>query len=168
MKREVKLKMVTKKLYKKRMGAPFKEEDTQEIGEFIEKCKDKTTRGILKEIKEHPKSKIYSLFEWNKNKALELYQLQRVREIVSHIEVEIVRIGESEPVDLSVSVSAFKSVVPVNSDERVYASFDDVINNKVYREQVIERAKNELQNWIGRYGQYQELEKIINALQKLL
>ncbi len=160
--------MKENKIYKRRIGAPFKEEYAQEIGEFINECKDKTTRGILEEIKKYPKSKIYSLFEWDKNKALELYQLQRVREIVSHIEVEIVRIGGSEPVDLSVSVSAFKSVIPINSEERVYAPFDDVMNNEVYRKQVIERARNELYNWIERYKQYKELEKIIHTLQELL
>jgi hypothetical protein len=78
---------------------------------------------ILEEIKRNPKSKIYSCFEWNKNKAIELYQLQRVIEIVSHLEIEIVRIGEQEPIALNVSVSAFKSVQPVNSEERVYVSF---------------------------------------------
>jgi len=157
-----------RKVYKARVGAPFKQEDAQQIGEFIENCKDKTTRGILVEIKKNPKHKIYSLFEWNKTKAVELYLLQRVREIISHIEVEVVRIGEQEPMVLSVSVSAFKSVLPVNSEERVYASFDEGMNNELYRKQIIERAKTELRNWMDRYNQYKELEVIIKTLRGLL
>jgi len=160
--------MNTKKIYKKRIGAPFKEEDAQEIGEFIEKCKDKSTRGILNEIKKKPKSKIYSLFEWNKSKAIELYQLQRVREIISHIEIEIIRIGSDEPVELNVSVSAFKSVQPINQEERVYVSFDEGMNNKEYRKQIIERAKTELKNWTEKYHQYKELETIIKTILKTL
>ena len=160
--------MKIKKIYKKRLGAPFKEEDAQEIGEFIENCKDKTTRGILNEVKKNPKSKIYSLFEWNKNKAVELYQLQRVREIISHIEIEVIRIGSDEPVGLNVSVSAFKSVQPVNSEERVFVSFDEGMNNEVYRKQIIERAKTELRNWTEKYNQYKELETIIETILKVL
>ncbi|HDK27945.1 MAG TPA: hypothetical protein ENG48_12770 [Candidatus Atribacteria bacterium] len=160
--------MKYKKIYKRRQGAPFKEEDTQEIGEFIENCPDKTTKGILEEIKKHPEHKIYSLFEWDKDKAVELYQLQRVREIVSHIEVEVIKIGSSEPVELNVSLSAFKSVVPVNSTERVFVPIDEVMSNKNYREQVIERAKVELNNWIERYSQYEELEKLAMKIKKAL
>jgi len=156
-----------KTIYKARVGSPFKQEDAQEIGEFIERCKDKSTRGIFEEIKKNPKSKIYSLFEWDKNKAVELYQLQRVRAIVSHLEIEIVRIGEQEPVNLSVSVSAFKSVQPVNTEERVYVSFDEGMNTEVYRKQIIDRAKTELRNWMEKYNQYQELETIINTLEDL-
>jgi hypothetical protein len=161
-------KQETKKVYKARIGSPFRQEDAQEIGEFIEKCKDKSTRGILEEVKRNPKSKIYSYFEWDKGKAVELYLLQRVREIVSHIEIEVIRIGEQEPVSLNVSVSAFKSVQPINSEERVYVSFDDGMNTEVYRNQIIERAKTELKNWMEKYNQYKELETIINTIKKLL
>jgi hypothetical protein len=161
-------KQETKKVYKTRVGSPFRSEDAQEIGEFIENCKDKSTRGILEEVKRNPKSKIYSYFEWDKKKAVELYLLQRVREIVSHLEIEIVRIGEHEPINLNVSVSAFKSVQPVNSEERVYVSFNDGMNTEVYRNQIIERAKTELRNWMGRYNQYKELETIIKTLKTLL
>ena len=160
--------MKIKKIYKKRIGAPFREEDAQEIGEFIENCKDRTTRGILNEIKKNPQSKIYSLFEWNKNKAIELYQLQRVREIISHIEIEVFRIGNSEPIEMTICTTGFKSVQPVNSEERVFVSFDEGMNNEVYRKQIIERAKTELRNWTEKYNQYKELEIIIETIVKVL
>jgi len=161
-------KELTKKVYLARVGSPFKQVDAQEIGEFIENCEDKTTAGILKEIKKNPKSKIYSLFEWNTKKASELYQLQRVREIISHIEINIVSIGTNEPTTLNVSVSAFKSVTPINSDERVYVPIQEGMNNEVYRNQIISRAKNELKNWIERYNQYKELETIAKKIKELI
>jgi len=158
----------TKKIYEARIGAPFRKEDAQEIGEFVENCKDKTTRGILEEIKKHPESKIHSYFEWDKNKAVELYQLQRVREIISHIEVNIISIGNKEPINLNVSISAFKSVQPVNSEERVYAPAEDYVNIEAYRSQVISRAKIELINWTEKYNQYKELSTIVETIRKLL
>jgi len=160
--------MKTKKIYEARTGSPFKQGDAQEVGEFIEKCSDKSTRGILEEIKKNPKHKIHSLFEWNKGKAIELYQLQRVREIVSHLEINIVSLGNSEPVELNVSISAFKSVIPINSDERVYVPMEEGMNNQVYREQIIQRAKTELKNWMERYNQYKELSSIVEVLKKAL
>jgi len=157
----------TKQIYVAREGSPFKQEDAQEIGEFIAKCKVKTTRGILQEIKRNPKSKIYSLFEWDKDKAVELYQLQRVREIVSHISVNIITIGNNEPVDLSISVSAFKSVSSPSTEENIYVPISEGLNNSDYRKQIIDRAKTELNNWMERYQQYQELSNIINAIKKV-
>ena len=168
MKTIIKMKKEEKKVYHKREGAPFKDEDAQEIGEFIESCKDKSTKGILEEVKKHPESKIYSLFEWDKDKAAELYQLQRVREIVSHLEVKIIRIGNREPVMLDVSISAFKSVRPRDSDERVFASSEEIMNDDYLREQVVMRAKIELKNWMERYNQYKELETIIRTIRNLL
>jgi len=162
------MKQQTKKIYKAREGSPFKQEDAQEIGEFIENCKDKSTRGILEKVKKNPKSKIYSLFEWNVKKRAELYLLQRVREIITHIEIEIISLGDSEPISLNIALSAFKSVKPINSDERVYIPIEEGMNNEVYRKQIIQRAETELKNWMEKYNQYKELQIIINALQKVL
>jgi hypothetical protein len=159
---------ITKKVYQARVGAPFKQDDAQEIGEFIENCKDKSTNGILKEIIKHPKSKIYSYIEWDTKKASELYQLQRVREIVNHLEIKIIRLGNEEPVYLKVSISAFKSVSPIDAGERIYVPIEEGMTNEFYRTQIIERAKIELRNWINRYNQYQELSVIINTIKKLL
>jgi len=157
----------TKKIYEVRTGAPFRKEDVQEIGEFIDSCEDKSTRGILEKIKKSKDHKIYSLIEWDKNKASDLYQLQRVREIVAHIEIKIIRLGDYKPTNLNVSVSAFTSVHPVNSEERVYVPFEEGMNKQVYREQIIKRAKTELRNWVEKYNQYKELETIIQTLQQI-
>ena len=167
------MKNKTKKVYLRRDGASFKKDDAQEIGEFIENCKNKTTRGILEEVKKNPKHKIYSLFEWDKKKAVELYQLQRVREIISHIELNIISIGDREPVSLNISVSAFKSILPqyetgMLEGERIYVPIKEGIENEVYRKQIIERAKTELKNWAIRYEQYQELQTITKTIHKLL
>jgi len=167
------MKNKTKKVYLRRDGASFKKDDAQEIGEFIENCKNKTTRGILEEVKKNPKHKIYSLFEWDKKKAVELYQLQRVREIVSHIEINIISIGNKEPVSLNITVSAFKSVNPIYETgmyegERVFVPFEEGMENENYRNQIINKAKTELINWTNRYSQYKELETIIKTIKEQL
>ncbi|MGV9206225.1 MAG: hypothetical protein ACOC44_19645 [Promethearchaeia archaeon] len=163
-----------KKKYLPRNGAPFKKDDAQEIGEFIENCKDKSTEGILEEVKKHPDSKIYQYLEWNKDKAAEKFNLQQIRNIVNHIEVKIVQIGSSEPVELDVQVNAFQSVIPEESNpdlysgEKVYVSQDEAMKKDFYRKQVIERAKTELRNWRARYKQYRELQNIIKKIDEEL
>lgn len=162
------LKQKARQVYEARIGAPFKQEEAQAIGEFIEECSDKTTRGILERIKNHQGHPIYKLFEWDKDKQSELYLLQRVREIISHIEVKIISIGSQEPINLSVNISAFKSIKPSDSEERIYVSIEEGMTNLDYRTQIIQRAKVELKNWMERYQQYQELSSIVKVIKPLI
>jgi len=155
-------------VFKARIGSPFKIEDAQEIGEFIEKCKDKSTRGILEEVKQHPESKIYEYIEWNDKEAGELYRLQRIRNIVNHLTINVISIGDSEPIKLKYDLTAFESVIPSWSDVRVYAPRAEVMSNEDYRRQTIQRAKVELRNWMERYNQLQELAEIINIIREKL
>jgi len=151
--------MKKEKIYHVRNGAPFKERYAQTIGIFIENCKDKTTKGILKEIKKNPKHIIHSLIEWNDKKASELFRLQQVRNIVNHIEIEIVGLNNKTP------IRAFYSII---NGEESYKDINEVFSNKKYRNQVIERAKQELDNWIARYHIYNELRKICKVIKKEL
>ena len=57
---------------------------------------------------------------------------------------------------------------PVNSEERIYVPIEEGMTNEFYRTQIIQRAKNELKNWMERYAQYKELSKIVNTLKKAL
>jgi len=168
-------KVKIKKVYKARVGSPFSQDDAQEVGEFIyERCDGKTTPEILEEVKKHPKSKIYSLIEWDDKKASELYRLERIRNIVNHIHIDIIRIGNSEPIVLSMPIRAFQSVHKIDTTtgmyegERVYVTAEEGMLNPDYRKQIIERAKTELKNWMDRYNQYQELANIISTIKRLL
>ena len=155
------------KVYKARNGSPFKMEDAQEIGEFIENCSDKSSKGILEEIKRHPEHKIYRFIEWDNKKAGAMYRLQAVRNIINHLEVDIVRIGNTEPTQLNVSVSAFQSVMD-DVEGKIYVSMEDGISNDFYRQQIIKKARTELINWTAKYNQYKELAIITQTIKSLL
>lgn len=151
------IKMKQQKRYHAREGSPFKEKYAQTVGVFIESCKDKTTKGILKEIRKNPNHIINSLIEWDDKKASELYRLQQVRNIVNHIEIEIVGLDNKTP------IRAFYSI---NNGEESYKGFNEVFSNMSYRNQVIERAKIELDNWVERYHIYNELKKMSRLIKK--
>jgi len=147
--------MKKEKIYHARVGSPFKEKYAQTIGVFIGNCKDKTTKGILKQIRKNPKHIIHSLIEWKDKKASELFRLQQVRNIVNHIEIEIVGLNNKAP------IRAFYSVI--NGMES-YKDINEVFSNKKYRNQIIERAKQELDNWIERYHIYNELKRMCKVI----
>jgi hypothetical protein len=166
-------KMKQKAKYSARIGAPFKKEDAQEIGEFIEQNKGKTTEELLEEIRKAKKNIIYSYIEWDDKKASEQYRLHQVRNIVNHIEIEIISLGKKEPTILEVPIRAFPSVSKVSSTgllegERIYVSMKEGMENPNYKTQIIERAKTELQNWIIRYRIYLELANPITKISEAI
>jgi len=160
----MKKQLKNKKYYIARPFAPFKKEDAQEIGKFIENCSDKSTEGILNTIKKNPKSKIYSYIEWDVNKASKLYQLQKVREIINHLEVEVIYLGNKEPMKMEVAIRAFENVSLENSNKREYVSIEKGMTKEYYRKQIISRAKAELKSWIEINRKYKEFARIIEKL----
>ena len=157
------------KQYFARDGSPFRKQDAQAIGEFIENCPDKTTAGILNEVRQHKDHVIYSYFDWDKDIAAEKHWLSLVRGIVNHLEVTIVQIGDGVPKELDINIRAFQSVSNdlISHKTKFYVSSDEGMNNELYREQIIARAKSELTNWVERYKIYRELDSIISAIEEV-
>lgn len=154
---------MTKK-YIAKLGAPFGNKDAQEIGEFVfNKCQGLTTKEILTLVKDYPEHKIYSLLEWDDSKASENYRLWQVRNIVNHLDVEIISVGESKPVKMFFNI---KNKNP--AEENTWHATPEVFNNKYMKEQVIETAKKELAYWTNKYESYKELFEIIKPIKKFL
>lgn len=152
-----------KKVFVARIGSPFKKEHAQKIGEFIDRISDKSTKNILREIRKNKKHTIYSYIEWDDKKASELFRLQQVRNIVNHIEVEIVEVGNGKPIRAFYSISSDEI-----GEEVKYVDLKEAFDNSDYRKQVIDRAKNELDNWAARYRQYVEFSRIVKEIDTFL
>lgn len=153
------------KKYYPREGAPFKKEDAQKIGEFIDKIENKTTENILNEIEKNEDHVIHNYIEWNDDKAANGFRLQQVRNIISHVEVKIIGGGIKEP------VRAFHSIINENEkDEKkfTYVSVDVAFSDNYAKMQIISRAKTELKNWRDRYHIYNELKDIVNAIEPFI
>jgi hypothetical protein len=149
-------------VYHARSGAPFKEDDAQDIGGFIRKCSGKQTEQILEEIKRNKDEVIYAYIEWDDKKASYQYRLHQVRNIINHIEVDIIRVGSSEPVRIRATYSV------VDEGKSIYVDVEAAFTEKEYKEQIISRAKKELENWVERYAIYKELDKIRSGISGLL
>lgn len=156
---------VQKKKYGVRSGSPFRKDDAQAIGEFIDGVEDKTPLGILSEIEKNKRHVIHDYIEWNDDIASSEFRLSQVRNIVNHITIEIVEVNDSK-----VPIRAFYSVrKETNGKTPVYVDVKTAFSKEYYRDQVVERAFSELKNWRERYNHlYKELGNIFTAIDPLI
>jgi len=154
---------MTRKTYKAREGAPFRDEDAQAIGEFVEENEGKTTEELLESVRKNRKCVLYQYIEWDDKKASTLFRLHQVRNIVNHLVIEIEEVGSRVPVRAFFSVQQKPQIVG-----NVYVSLDTSFSTEFYRKQIIERAKMELNNWTERYQQYEELSDLITVIREHL
>ena len=151
------------KIYEARVGAPFKAEDAQPIGEFIEKHSGESTTKILEEIRRNPKHPIHNYIEWNDKKASEEYRLHQVRNIVNHITITIKNVNNDPPIRAFYNVKESSTTIG-----KIYVTLNTAMSEEYYHTQIIERAKTEIQHWMDRYRQYNELQSIINLIEEEL
>lgn len=150
--------MNQKKVYLPRIGAPFKENDAQTIGEFVYKLKGSSTAEILSNIKKNKSHTIANYIEWDDKLASEQFRLQQVRNIVNHIEIKIETLGDGRPIRM------FHSIKIPEQQKRVYMDYETMASQEFALEQVISRAKVELDNWVERYQQYSQLSNYVRHL----
>ena len=131
------------KIFKARVGAPFKKHEAQVIGETLDSIRVKhggklKTADIVSEAKE-TQNPLHEHFEWDNNEAGEKYRLQQARMITSHIVEEVVISGNKE------EQRSFMSVANVDR-ENVYVSLEDATTVVDYRAQLLSRMINILEN----------------------
>lgn len=148
-------------------GSRLNNEQAQIIGEELELIKQNngqlTPEAIVRQAKAK-KSRLHGFFDWDDKTAAGQYRISQARYLLRSIEVHYVA-EKSEPK----SIKAFYSVTNKTDkkEERIYVSLGDMVKNKDYRQQVIERARREMVNWANRYRQYQELSPVVAAIDKL-
>lgn len=139
-KKLIKSKSTKSIVYLARVGAPFKKEKAQKIGEAIKQIKEKHNGELdltvaLEEIEEQktPELKIlYDELEWNDSVCGVQYRLQQLRNITNHIVEEIIVGGEP------ILQRSFLSVENDTGDN-VYVSREVAIENINYKKQILKR-----------------------------
>ena len=142
--------------YIAREGAPFKKEDSQSIGEYVNKFK--TPEDIYNDTVENKESPIRQYIEWDENKAAYAHQIQQIRNIVNHISVIIIRVQE-QPETMT---RAFVYTTTNDSGKEI-TPIMEALNDVDKKKQIIDDAWANLSGWVGRYNSYKEFNKIINA-----
>lgn len=138
--------------------------DPNEVGTHLEALRQKqegflTAEEILKDA--HKKrSPIHPYFEWNDTDAAREYRLSQARYLMRAIVVVREEGVEAEP------HRAFVVVSSEGKSDR-YTSTRDALSDEDMRNQLLERARNEMLAWRRRYSELVELAEVFQAIDKI-
>ena len=134
-------------------GAGFSNADAQEIGEAVERIGDQVTPDDVVDAARDTSSPLHRLFEWDDTLAAVRWRRQEARSVLNHLAV-VVKMpdGNLEP------IRAFHSV-DVETDDttaRRYVHVSVVKSRPDIADNVVDRARGELESWRNRYRGYRE------------
>lgn len=153
-----------KRIYKSRNGSDVGSEEIQKVGEFIfEKCQGMTSEQILEQIRQHPENPAYNHIEWDDTKASRNYRIQQVSVIIHSITIEIQSVGETKPIRCFYNVRE-----SADNPVRVWNDISVVVDDAFMKQQILDRAKHELEYWTDKYSVYAEFFDIIKPIKKFL
>lgn len=137
--------------------------DAQVAGEHLEKLRIRnngqlTPDQILSDAQKQD-SPIHSAFEWDDTEAARQHRLSQARFLVRMIEVRYVE----QPRD-SAPTRAFVSVK--RDGHPSYTSTAHAMTDAELREQVLQRAFEELKTWRQRYKDYKELADLFRQIEQ--
>ena len=144
------------KIYKARMGAPFKPEEAQVIGKILNKIEEENGKIVPKALVDESKdtsSPTHRFFEWNNTKAAEKFRLHQAKNIINHVEIEIV---SAEVPGGTIRLRAFQPIVI--GGKRGYSASANVVSNEDYARQVVDRLVNMIE---GRTRELQAFEQYV-------
>lgn len=118
-----------------------------------------TPENLLDQAK-NKSSPLYNLFEWDNNRAGNLWRLQQARVLIN--EVKVVVNDKTMYAFENVSVTVKDS----DASQREYMPIDKIYENPTLREQIVNRALGEVSYWREKYATYNELGNIFNEIDK--
>lgn len=104
-------------------------------------------------------SPLHPLFEWDDAKAATAHRETQARYLLRAI---VTTYGEESE---EKTVRAFVSIK--EDDGGVYENVYDVMQNPLYRNQVISRARSELEQWARRYRNLEEFSHVVGFIEGL-
>ena len=100
---------------------------------------------------------LHPCFEWDDGVAAGKYREDQARYIIRGVVAQMPEAGED-----AAPVRAFVSVV--QNDQQSYTSTAHAMSDADLRQQVLQRAWSELQDWRDRYKDYKELAAVFTAI----
>ena len=137
-------------LYRASPGARFSHRKAQLYGEWLEELERElghapTTDEIWRAAKADKRCAPHDFFEWNVKQAAVAYWRTQARNLVNHIDVIIVSAGRQEAAPARVNIEDAKGITS-------YPAVAQVARTRFMREQLIEMAKRELEQWRRKYA----------------
>lgn len=161
--------MVTKK-FKATEGAPFSQKRAQIYGECLEKIAEKRKGKVKPEdvVREarNRRSPLHNYFNWDNNDAAEKFRLWQARNLINHITVVVKYDHKEREQKAFFSVNETPYGDERNLKNRIYITIERVLSEPNLREQVINKALDEVEYWEDKYKEYKELGEIFDAIKE--
>lgn len=151
--------------YQWKKDGPTPKVDAQVFGDTVEKLSSDLVSAKPEDIVEAARSKkspIHDIFEWQDDKAAELFRRQQARHFVGALQIVRVEFSQGP----TVSNRAFFSV---KTESRTgYIDHDRILNDRDLKKQVLETARKELENYIRKFGSVMALGTYVQRLQEII
>lgn len=134
--------------------------DAQLVGEeleVIERNNTITPEHVVEYAERHKDSELYKCFEWDNNEAAKKWRLNQARLIITSITLEI----KEEP---KKTQRVYVNIKDVSTEERTFKNINEVLKNDEEYQQLIDKAKKELESCKERYADLLEKEDLKNII----
>ena len=127
----------------------------------IQKEEGLTPKTFVKNAKQkdNPLHSLFSVEDWDKDKAAEMWLEQKARMIINEVKViiEEKEIYAFENVHVSIETNSEKT-------EKQYIGICDILDDATMRTEIIQDAKRRIKYWRDKYAIYKEFSPIIKVI----
>jgi hypothetical protein len=106
-----------------------------------------------------PETALHAHFTWDDTEAAHKYRLWQAREII-RVQVQVT----------DASVGPVRMYVSLMDDRKGsgggYRTIDDVMASSVYRSQLLDQARRDMDRFSAKYGQLEQLAQVLKAMRK--
>ncbi len=133
--------------------------EAERVGRYLESQfpSGKFTPQDVVDVAKSRSSPIHDYFEWENERAANLYRVRQARRLIREISVVV------EDHD----IRAFHSVYVKAVDRNSYVNTEECLNTQDLWIQVLQTALREVKGWSERYRMYRELDPVRNAIKTL-
>ena len=150
--------MAKKNVYIWTTGCPYTKFNVQDVGEYLESCDTFTPKELVDRARD-PDCPLHEIFEWDDRVAAGKYRTEEARHITRSVEI-VVRL-DSKTGKPAETMRGWHSIQVDSEDEETeekrYVSVAFLSQSKRGTKEVIQFAKRELDGWINRHKQYQQV-----------
>lgn len=107
----------------------------------------------------NPKTALHRYFTWDDTEAANKYRLWQAREVI-RVQVQITNQNVG-PIRTYVSL-----VEDRKGDGGGYRTIDDVMASSIYRRQLLDQARRDMDRFTVKYGQLEQLAQVLKAMRE--
>ena len=122
-----------------------------------------TAENVVNQAKDK-KSVLHDYFNWDDTDAAHRFRMVQARILINTVNIEIIEHKSGA----KSKVALFESIVIDNkSNEREYKPVYEILGNDEWRQQIVDRALNELIYWKDKHQQFKEFSKVVSAIENV-